>query len=181
MKELAELLFAIQNGDDSAFEKLCEQYNALLLSMAKKYYEICRINGAEQDELLQEAKYALYKASCAFNLDNGNVTFGNYAKTCIRNRLVSLVRKYKSKKRSSNVVAPLHDSIGEQARSSWNELGDKLMAQADKKLSDFEKKVFSMYLAGMKGKEISRRLKKEERSVNNAIYRVKVKLKDMVR
>ncbi len=182
MENLEEVLLAVKSGKDCAYEELCKGYMGLLVKMAKKYCEICQNNSAELEEFLQEAKYALYKAACSFNVDNGRATFGNYAKRCITNRLISLVRKYKSKKRSASVVTPLDEGKnGGEADFGCDELGDPMTVLADKKISVFEKKVFSMYLTGMKGKEISQRLGKEEKSVNNAIYRVKVKLKGMVK
>lgn len=178
MGNLEEILLSVKAGNDSAYEKLCKDYIGLLISMTNKYYEICRGNGAEKEEFLQEAKYALYKSALRFNPDKGRVTFGNYAKRCISNRLVSLVRKYKSKKRSAIVVTTLNEGKGGSTSNfDCDELGDTMTALADKNLSAFEKTVFSMYLVGMKGKEISKRLKVEQKSVNNAIYRVKVKLK----
>ncbi|MBQ7760586.1 MAG: sigma-70 family RNA polymerase sigma factor [Clostridia bacterium] len=182
MENLEEVLLDVKSGNDSAYEKLCDGYMGLLIKLANKYYEICQSNGAEQEEFLQEAKYALYKAACSFKIDNGRATFGNYANRCIRNRLVSLVRKYKSKKRATPVVTPLNESVGGNISNfNCNELGDPMTALAQAKISAFEKKVFSMYLVGMKGKEISQRLGEEEKSVNNAIYRVKVKLKGIIK
>ena len=180
MENLKEVLLAVKSGNDSAFEKLCDGYVGLLVSMSNKYYELCKSKGAEKEEFLQETKYAFYKASCSFDFENGKVTFGNYAKTCIRYRLISLVRKYNSKKRSAPIVASYDEKKdGRNSGSNCDELGDPMTALAEKNLSSFENKVFSMYLAGMKGKEISQRLGKEEKSINNAIYRVKVKLKGM--
>ena len=178
LNNLEDLLLAVKSGNDSAYEKLCKDYLGLVITLTDKYYVMCQGNGAEREEFLQEAKYALYKAALSFKLDNGRVTFGNYAKRCVRTKLISLVRKYKSKKRSLIVVTPLDERKGGSASNfNCDELGDTMTALADKNLSAFEKTVFSMYLVGMKGKEISKRLKIEQKSVNNAIYRVKVKLK----
>ena len=62
----------------------------------------------------------------------------------------------------------------------WREFSEKLSEKADKVLSPFEKKVFQLlplYSKGSRAKEISLRVNKSEKSVNNAIFRIRSKLK----
>ena len=61
------------------------------------------------------------------------------------------------------------------------ELGEKLISFAEEALSTYEKRIFSMYLEGQHAKEISCVIGKSEKSVNNAIYRIRVKLKKTVK
>ena len=60
------------------------------------------------------------------------------------------------------------------------ELGEKLISFAESSLSPYERKIFSMYVDGIKAKEISVVIGKSEKSVNNAIYRIRLKLKKTV-
>jgi RNA polymerase sporulation-specific sigma factor len=57
------------------------------------------------------------------------------------------------------------------------ELEKKLFSLAKDRLSPYEKKIFGYYLAGERAKEISKKVTRSEKSVNNAIYRIKAKLK----
>ena len=45
------------------------------------------------------------------------------------------------------------------------------------KLSDFEKKVFELYLDGYKYKEIAKKLSKSENAIDSALHRIKEKCK----
>lgn len=181
MEDIKELILASRQGKEDAFVKIVEQYNPLLHSMSRKFFAMCQDSGEDEDDFLQEAKVALYSATLSFEIETEGVTFGAYAKRCIRNKLVSFVRRLKSKKRQSSISRELKDDEADNSTSQAGSMLEKeLLSQAESILSGFEKQIFSMYLDGMKAKEISKRLNKSIRSINNAIYRVRVKIKRMV-
>ncbi len=164
-------------GDPNAFEALLKDYSGLLNSMAKKYSDMCDASSRQYDDFLQEAKMAFYNSVLTFKQDSG-VTFGAYAKVCIRNRLVSCVRVQKSKKRQKRSdIKDNYDLDNPQDTLIMRELENKLFSLAKDCLSTYEKKIFSMYIQGERAKEISGKVGKSEKSVNNAIYRIKAKLK----
>lgn len=177
---VTELIIKARNGDDSAFECLCNTYNALIDSMAKKYSEMYpdkNLVNEFKDDFLQEAKLAFYNAVLNFNISEGKVTFGAYAKTCIRNRLVSYLRKAGCKKRQKIISG---DSIvGETPQDTviQRELEKKLLTLAETVLSNYEMRILKMYVSGAKTKEISAKIGKNEKSVYNAIFRIRSKLK----
>ena len=180
MEEVIQLLIKVRDNNDSAFEILCEKYKALIDSMSKKYSEMHPDNanvGGIRDDFSQEAKLAFYNACLSFNIDNGKVTFGAYSKTCIRNRLISCLRRATSKKRQK-----INDSDEEVSESLQDtvvkrELEEKLISLAEKVLSNYELRIFKMYVHGARAKEISAKIGKDEKSVNNAIFRIRSKLK----
>ena len=51
------------------------------------------------------------------------------------------------------------------------------MLLAEKILSGYEMRIFALYAKGARAKEISARIGKSEKSVNNAIFRIRSKLK----
>ena len=57
------------------------------------------------------------------------------------------------------------------------ELEEKLISLAEKVLSNYELRIFKMYAHGARAKEISAKIGKDEKSVNNAIFRIRSKLK----
>ena len=181
MDKIIELIFLARAGDDTAFSELCEQYKNLMDSMSRKYSGACSVEYASFDDFYQEARMAFYNAIVKYDTDCQNVTFGAFAKVCVRNRLVSYVRKLKSKKRhkgESDVGAAECSSL--QDTVVRRELGEKLISVADSSLSKYEKRIFSYYLDGMRVREISSLVGKGEKSVNNAIYRIRSKLKKTV-
>ena len=181
MEGCIDLILQVRAGNEGAFVQMCEQYNNLIASMSRKYFNMCASEYCSGDDFLQEAKMAFYNAIVKYDVETQKITFGAFAKICIRNKLVSCVRRQNSKKRFKGE----NDA---QADANWSlqdtvirrELGEKLISVADSELSSYEKRIFVLYLEGRKAKEISLVIGKSEKSVNNAIYRIRSKLKRTV-
>ena len=173
-KALYEKLLAVKNGDNPAFSSLCEDYEALIESMTQGFYESCP--NIDKDDLRQEARMALYRAAVNFSLDQDSVTFGLYAKICIRNKLISVRRKYttqsklKSKRNAEEVGVTVEVTPSVTRRSL---LTEDVMSL----LSPFEQRVFALYAQKCSYSEIARALSRSEKSIDNAIYRIKSKLR----
>ena len=181
MDEILELVTQARCGNEEAFSALCDRYGSLIDSLSFKYSVMCADEFSSKDDFVQEAKMAFYNAVITYDTDNKKVTFGAYAKVCIRNRLVSCVRKQLSKKRrKSKEDAQTQEIWSLQDTVVRRELGEKLLTFADNTLSPYERRIFSMYVDGIKAKEICRVVGRSERSVNNAIYRIRQKLKKTV-
>ena len=173
-KALYEKLLAVKNGDDPAFALLCEDYEALIESMTQSFFESCQ--NIDKDDLRQEARMALYRAAMKFSLDQDEVTFGLYAKICIRNKLISVRRKYTTQsklktKRNAEEVAARAEVTPSMPRRSF------LTEEAMSLLSPFEQEVFALYAQKCSYSEIARTLSRSEKSIDNAIYRIKSKLR----
>lgn len=181
MDEVIQLIINVRNNNDNAFETLCNKYKALIDSMVKKYSDVYpdnSIGAGVKDDFSQEAKLAFYNACLKYNIENQNVTFGAFAKTCIRNRLISCLRRAGSKKRKKSsaeekMVESMQDIIVKR------EIEKRLLALAEDNLSKYELRIFRMYLQGVKIKEISVKVGKDVKSVNNAIFRIRTKLKKL--
>ena len=102
MEKDVELILAFRGGNDSAFSQICEKYSLLLDSLSRKYYKMCADEQVDRDDFLQEGKIALHNAVLTYNVNNLSVTFGAYAKVCVRNGLVSYLRRCNAKKRRKN-------------------------------------------------------------------------------
>lgn len=176
-KNITELILKIRNGDNGAFELLCEQYNALIDSMSRKYSSMYPDENDLSDDFSQEAKLAFYNAALKYNIEDEKVTFGAYAKVCIRNRLVSYLRRASSKKRRKCDSGDSMEGETPQDTVIQHELEKKLLSLAEKVLSNYEMRIFKMYAQGARTKEISAKIGKDEKSVNNAIFRIRSKLK----
>ena len=170
----ATLIAAAKNGADDAMSALFAGYQPLLLGMATRYLQLA--DGAvEREDLLQEANIAFLQAIRTFDQGQAKVTFGLYAKICIRNRLVSKLRACPSR-----VPASAAQVVG--APSPADRLIDReryadLLERIACLLSKREMDVFRLYLLGKSYTEISKSLGITEKSVDNALYRMKAKLK----
>ena len=181
MENYIELIELARNGSEVAFNQLCEQYKNLIDGLSSKYSAMCSGEYSSYDDFAQEAKLAFYKAVMKYDVGNNKVTFGAFAKVCVRNRLISCVRRHNSKKRRKG-------ENGAEADTGWSlqdtvvrrELGEKLISVAERSLSKYENKVFMYSLEGRGPKEISSIIGKSEKSVNNTLYRIRLKLKKTV-
>lgn len=163
----------VQAGDDDAFEYIREQYAPLLMTMVSKV--LADESDVEFEDLMQEASLALFHAALHFDLSQDQVTFGLYSKICIRNRLFSVLRRHRKR---DPIVHESKMSITSAERKSTRRagLGD-LSDVVDTLFSEFEKSVYLLYLAGYSATEIASNLQKSNKSIDNAIYRVRRKIK----
>lgn len=204
--ELNDLLGRVKDGDDIAFGILCEKYAALTESTVKRFApSLGVINGVPQneaaadcDELKQDSVMALYKAALTYDAEGAgkSVSFGLYAKICMNNAMISKVRKYKrTLRRLEKNAGMLHserrkgradrtwdgrDGIG-RWQDSDNEALTEQMKRAVSALSDYERRVFDLYMAGKSTGEIASALDRSEKSVSNACYRVKAKIRGLLK
>ena len=171
------LLLSAKNGDQSAFSELVKIYSPLIDSMSERYGKFSDSDGGkpERDDMRQEACIGFYRALVTYDTEQDGVSFGLYAKICIRNRLVSILRKKKSEnKRIPKSELPVESAAAPQERRTDK---SELMALVDRKLSGYEKKVFLLYLDGASYGEISAKVGKPEKSVDNALFRARKKLR----
>lgn len=177
-----DLLVMIKGGDMSAFDELSAKYHPLIASEAEKAYKNSG-DYAEKDDLEQEAMIALYSAACSYSENDSHVTFGLYAKICIHNRLVSYMRKHRNYAR--NTILQEEDSeanyVSGEAAPEAVLLANEDIKRIKKLLADgiteYEKRVFSLYLADYSYADISKIVGRDIKSVDNAVWRVKSKIK----
>lgn len=174
---MIQALSALQNGDTGSFTLIRDRYEALLSSMVNKCLTVYHYD-AEYDDLMQEAALALYSAAQSFDLSQSEVTFGLYAKICVRNRLISAGRKLKRQKknRSAAELSQYSPDRSQKRSAEFARFGD-LSQLIDRALSDFEKSVLTLYLQGCSYSEMAQALDRSEKSIDNAICRMKRKLR----
>lgn len=172
----------IRQGDETAFAELCREYDPLIRSMASKFAHMT--DTADEDQAIQDfsqdATLALYRAAKSYEPDSGNgkVTFGLYAKVCIRNALISEIRRLNKKKKADAVEKRGHQGV---SSVSYNGISpsdidlDSIVSRGI--LSPFERKVFALYAGGMKIRDIAAEVGRTPKSVSNAVFRIKSKLR----
>jgi len=186
------LLARIRDGQDTgAFDRLCEKYSRLLDAMVRQFAPSMGIQddgtsdllGIGAEELRQDAAMVLYKAACTYVPDEdgkgGDVSFGLYAKICIRNAMISQVRRYnRMKKRlaaeKTGAKKPVRDIVEAEI------LAGDTMRRIQAELSPYENRILPLYMAGKPPREIAGILGRTEKSVSNGIYRIKSKIRQML-
>ena len=173
-------LNAVKSGDKAAFEELLIDYEPLIRAQSALMISKLPDFKNEEEEFCQEGRLALYDAAMKYQ-EGGEVTFGLYAKICVHNRLLSYARKLSAAKRRQDKALEYKQSVGHQssaeeyalALARSNELKEIISSSS----SALEKRVFDMYLQKMSYADIARAVNKNEKSVANAICRVKQKVK----
>ena len=179
---LSSLLLLAQRGDQEAFAALLSRYTPLLESRLQR---IRTPNMTEEDikDLRQEAYLSFYRALMHYDMEQREVEFGLYAKICIDNGLYTARRDMKHLSRAP--VLPL-DEVNdrpdeEQADPSEHlieqEKFNQLYALIESALSPLENRIWRMYITGQPTAAIAAAVDKDEKSVHNAIYRIRKKLR----
>ena len=173
-----ELVALAQAGDKEAEEAILSRYGGLVRYFARKFF----LKDKETEDFAIEGTWGLYQAIEKYKSDMGS--FKSFATKCIARRITDF---YKTEKRTKKVPAEIcvpytdeelfdGDSNPEQTLI-YNEEEKRLNKIMSRVLTDFEFKVFVMFLNGEKISEICEATGKNYKSVDNAIQRSKQKLK----
>ena len=179
-----DLIKSVREGDQKSFCELVEKYDPLIESLVFKFYD-SDIKGLVRDDLRQEAVLRFYNSILTYDTEQCEVEFGLYAKICISNALISQIRLQKKRTaeqlaEEQNVLFFEHDSEDPSDRILEEERVKTLYSLIRKNLSPYEYRVWQMYMSGRTAKDISVIVDSDERSVSNAIYRIRKKLRALL-
>ncbi|HEX6971170.1 MAG TPA: RNA polymerase sporulation sigma factor SigH [Limnochordia bacterium] len=185
-----ETVARAQAGEEDAVEYLLRKYQKLVYIWTRPYF----LQGAEDDDLLQEGMIGLYKAIRDFS--PGSSSFWSFAKLCITRNIISAIKGTTRQKHIplnsyTSLHRPIYDADGDRTLLevlSNNKVDDPEALVIDRErlqntqknikkvLSEFEYKVFRLYINGLSYKEMARRLQTHTKSIDNALCRIKHKI-----
>ena len=174
------------SGDVDAGNELVLRYRRLVKICIRPYF----LAGGDSEDLLEEGMIGLLSAIREYDPDGGS-SFRSFAELCIRRRVISAARSASRQKH-----APLNDGLSlEQLQSgesqqvfenvlvpSAEELvldrtsTDDFIAANSRFLSEFEADILMDYLGGSSYAEMAQRVGRSEKSIDNAIQRIRKKL-----
>ncbi len=190
----AELVLKAKNGNELASETLFNRYKPLAKKISRSYF----LAGADDDDIFQEAMIGLFKAYNNFKSEESN--FSAFATLCINRQIQSAI---KSANRQKNRILTEAISLNNQGGfkiADENTLEEnvfyivpsnspspddtlisketlkEVLKKIDEILSDYEKQILFLYLEGKSYKEISNKVNKSTKSVENALTRLKAKI-----
>lgn len=167
----------VRNSDASTVEILTE-YAPLVKSRALKFLN----NNCELDDLIQEGSIGLLSASRRYN---GELSaFTTFARRCIDASIIDYLRKSsKLSQIPESMLVDISDvqiadlSVDPEHAVSVKDEYMLTLEKAGNSLSGIESVVFSELLHGFSIDEIAERNGMNVKSVNNAIWRIRTKLK----
>ncbi len=170
-----ELIALINSGKYENLKIIIDRYLPLISKFAKKY---CPLN--EFDDVVQEVTFELYAAIKAYDLKQSS--FSAFASVCIKRAVIAHLRKSNSKK---NIPEELISYI-EETEISTTKTPESIFIEKEDytaltesiklELSKLEYNVLQNFLAGKSYKEIGQALSITEKSVDNALARIRKKI-----
>ena len=180
------LIVKVRDGDQQAFLELLQKYKPLLKSLVSKFGSDDFTKSLEED-LLQEATLVFYNAILTYDQTQTDVEFGLYARICVSNALVSQMRninkrrvEHSTEPESSTLLGfdidlnPAEDIVRQEDLR-------ELYSVIKKNLSNYEYLIWHNYMLGKTAKEIAKIVCSNDKSVANAIYRIRKKLRTILK
>mgnify|MGYP001025873273 CR=1 FL=1 len=185
-----QLIEQLRDGRTEVMDYLMEKYKNLVRKKANALYLI----GGETEDLIQEGMIGLFKAVQDYRMDR-ETSFYHFAELCITRQMYTAVEASQRKKHS-----PLNTYIslnaGQESEEGMylemeshlqtldpetlfisQETVRQLLKQANERLSRMERQVLALYLDGMNYHQISEQMGKTPKSVDNALQRIRAKIK----
>ena len=187
LKNMADeqLVLLAQVKDEGAIDELFNRYKYIASAVAHSYF----LNGGDSEDLLQEGLLAIFKAITTFNT---KYNFKAYVYKCVKNRIITVItssNRYKNQPLNNyiSLSGTFDNDIEKSEIIIDNEFGPEevyINTESEKELkaiindclSSYEHKILFYYLKGYSYREISEKLNKKEKSIDNAIQRIRKKL-----
>jgi len=196
-----ELLSRLRDGENGITDFLMEKYKNLVRSKAKTMF----ILGADNEDLIQEGMIGLFKAIRDY--DSGrDASFYTFADLCIARQMYTAIQASGRKKhmplntyislysnmaqdgsREEGTDAILVNALAATGETNPEELfidkenAELLEQKIHRELSPFERQVLDLYMTGMSYIQIAKVLGRDEKSADNALQRIKAKLRKVLR
>jgi len=176
-------------SNSASEEALVSEYAWLVRACARPYF----LAGGDSEDLIQEGMLGLLSAIRTYDPDKG-AKFSTYAEFCIRRRIYSAIKLASGNKHTplnsyislessqleeNNAPSTYHLRVPEDfviAREQAGEV-EKLLYGA---LSKFESGVLELFLEGTTYKDMATRLGKSDKSIDNAVQRIRKKLSQVL-
>ena len=185
-----ELLRQIHGGSDDAMECLLEKYRDMVRKEARKFF----LAGGDEEDLIQEGMIGLFKAITSYQ-EGKSTSFSTFAYLCVHRQIYTTITAFNRKKHiqlntsislfeykdqgnefALDEILENPDETPEESLLRKEEIKDYYQ-KINQKLSKFEKQVMYYYLNGDNYTVIAKKLGKTDKSIDNAIQRIRKKIK----
>ena len=189
-----EVVAAYRDGDFQAVEYICGKYKGLVAGYGKKFF----IKGGEEQDVIQEGMVGLFKAIQDFDAKKG-VLFQNFAQVCITRQIIKAMEaadRLKNQPLNSYVSLFVDEDqvpnqqVEEAMLTNETTNPENVILDSEKTqdtlekivqvLSKMELQVFLYLTQGMDYRTIARVMDKDEKKIDNAIQRIRQKVKKYI-
>ncbi len=185
-KIVCQLIEKVRHGNQKAFDELLRIYEPLFHSLLDKR-DIEKINEQDLEDLRQELTVVFYHSILSYELEQSEVRFGLYTKICMTNALITQLRRLRKREQPLSLSPGTEEDFLEEYQIGDDPLKDvvsrenleTLNRKIKEALSPYELAVWQMYLTGSGTGKIAASLGKSEKSIENAIFRIRRKLREL--
>lgn len=174
-----ELIRRLRAGEKQIEDYLLEKYKPFVKSRSRVLFLV----GGDREDLIQEGMIGLFKAIRDFDIDNG-AHFAAFAKLCVERQLYTAIE---AAGRQKNAPLNAYVSLSEETENLMVQgieeaVIEKTSFQQNYEyirrfLSAMEKEVLELYLEGKDYTEIAVIMGKTDKSIDNALQRIKAKIR----
>ena len=185
-----QLIGMLREGNDGIMDYILGKYKPLVLRRANAMYLI----GGDTDDLIQEGMIGLFKAIRDYRAERES-SFFQFAELCITRQLYSAVEASNRKKHAPlNSYVSFYSKTDEEGKSLAETLSTDTMdnpeqlviaqenlaqfwEEVKRHLSAMEQEVLDEYLAGHNYRQIAEKLGKSPKAIDNALSRIRAKIR----
>lgn len=180
-----DIILKAKAFDEDALKIIYDEFKPFIRSLALKYF----LAGSDREDIIQEGMIGLFHAIESYDISRGT-DFIVFSKNCIVLRIKTAIKNSLRKKHIPlNEYQPIEDEngnvipvlcFGPEEQYIDNENFENFLLNLKNELSSFEYSVLCLINSGMTYKEIASAMEKEPKAVDNAIQRIKAKIKKML-
>lgn len=199
-QEIEALVAKAQKGDNAAVDRVLKLFDIDIRKIAHsgKWYML----GAEPEDIEQEARIGLYNAIFEYNPKRSKITFEAFAlKICVKRAIITAINRENRRR-----MDPLNHGVSLSTPTGTSEedtdqtleefipdldynLEESVMENIEftslddglkDELTDLEMQSYELYKYGHSYREIAAELEETEKTVDNALMRVRNKAKRVV-
>ena len=195
-----ELILWYREGEQAAIDYIINKYKNLVRKKAGSMFLI----GGDHDDLIQEGMLGMFMAVRDYDMGR-DVSFYTFADLCVSRQMYTAVQASNRKKHLPlNTYISIYGQTWEEEKQEGDncvlvntlpsgqeknpedmfleqERLEVIEAAIEKELSIFEQQVFQLQLTGMNYVEIAKVLGRDEKSTDNALQRIKAKIRKIIR
>lgn len=198
--EEKEIIAKARQGDEKSINILLDKYKGLVNFISRKYFLV----NAEYSDIVQEGMIGLFNAYMNYNLGS-TTSFKTFATVCIKRQIQTALmasnrfkniplNTYISISSQGKVILKNTDeneddedddvgfyledeTLNPEESVLFRERLKELLESINKKLSTYEKRVLRLFMQGESYQDIAVKLGESPKSIDNALSRIKNKLK----
>lgn len=183
-----------KKGDKIAIDYLMNKYEGIVRKKANTYFLV----GSDREDVVQEGLIGLYKAICDYD-ENKRSSFKSFAELCITRQIITSIKTATRLKHTPlngyiSIYMPVQEESdqalidiieyfeADQPQDSLVMKENMLHVQTElmKVLTGLEWNVLRHYLDGFTYEEIATQIGRSEKSIDNALQRIKRKVGQLI-